>query len=1032
MLEAVARVRPTMRVRRWLVTRGIEQASSRRRTFFLSWLLLALMHLTEAGATEVGGDAFYFDAERSEFSHGGARKVFSGDVLALKKGALILAEHIVYHPPFLEASGSILGIFQHQVFRTSALKYHLETSELSLKDVLFVTRDAELARSYVYRALGLSPQERAFEKHRKQKIAELLKKQRSLLRRIRDLKESDELTAELLFQLRRQLEATLHHEQRVRAQKNPHFASRSLEQRKLFLRRRSFWRSLPQEHTQQLLAAKAEDEANVAAGQLPYLRIESRSLTKTPRGHLKAEGVHLTPCQCSDEEELAEPPPWSLRAQSLTAVKEFYLTLEDPYVLISGFPVFYLPQLRFPLKTTPQSGLLSPELLWDSRFGYSISPALYLYLSENADMTITSEVFFQNQDLRLRGEHRFKDDDTGLFQLRWEGMQHSAWLEERALRESRRREWFSTDKSAEGLRCEQPTTELEKQFCNTLWAYLHRDQSQMRGKVSYEGKKDVSPQLSLFARGEIYSDHRYAEELEVSVLSALSDFEQHATAKTFAANRYHIAWYGEPVRVHVKGYWGDHFLMDSPFVGLQNPLALKTHTPFYRLLHSSWMTLYLRTELSYKMISELKEGVGQRYITDAPFYRSSVGGGDWASWNAELHAPFRLDPRLVSYFFLTMDHRYIRPRHQTITPTRISSPLAGLSLSLPLTGKKHLGMLPGFSSPYYEGSSLEHQFDFGAHFSLRPWVWRYGNYGGFTEDPQLKGKTYFASDDEDVAEKQEFSSFSRNNKMSSHKKITFFTRHSLNLAHHRHQPRSWLQEAQGASLQGLSETMVQRALQQPAAQSPSFVSETDFPLEVSVSVDYDLEGSPQPNSTLPLEASSAENLKTSDATYTPWQDLKLSSQLNYPHGKIAAQSSYNFQEDRTAFQISVGVEDVLSSDLSFEFTQGRETLSHALTRLLQPEVRTYVAQASTRIIPQWLFFAHYSLKYVSEVSQRFTSNEYGVHYLADHRCWGLRLSRYKPFAYDALSDQAPAIYRLQLKVILGPSSFETPNLFSDL
>ena len=993
-------------------------------------------------------DIFYFDAESTSFSHGGDRKVFSGNVLALKKNVLILADEVVYHPPYLEASGDILGIFNYQVFRTSSLKYHLDTYEFTLNNVFYVTQDPILARGYVYKALGISEKERDFEKIRREKIKDLLKEQQSYLKQIKKLKKNQPKSTELLSVLRDQLQAKLMHELNLRNQKNPVLARMLPSQRDLYLRRRSFWKSLPHSHSMSglfvhLRGEESQEKTQRASLQgseeLPYLRIEAKKLTKTSDGELKAEEVHLTPCECNDEEELEEPAPWSLRAQNLRARQEGYLTLRNPYVLVSGYPVFYVPRLRFPLKTKPQSGLLSPEFLWDTRFGYSISPSLYLYFSERADMTLSPEVFSNREDLRLRGEHRMLDESSGLLYVKWEGMKHSAWLEEQSFRERRKEEWFRGGGLTTELRCHGSMgelTELEKEFCNTLWDSLQRKQQKIRGKIGYEAKKDFSPHISLFAKGEIYSDHRYAEELEVTTPSPLTeDLDPFSSVKTFAANRYHMAWYGQTLQAHLRGSLGDHFLMRAPFQGLQSPLSFEAYTPFYQMMHSSRISLYMRGSFNYKVISEQEDVVEPLYSTTntSPSYLSSVGSGDWASWILDLNAPFRLDHRLVSYFFLTAEHRHIRPRQELITSTQMSSPLAGVTFSVPFRGEKNLGELPVYSrNPYYENSSLEHGFDIGASFSLRPWVWRYGNYGG--ENPQWQGKTYFASDDERLAE-QDFARFSR--KMSPHKKITFFTRHNLDLNHHYAKPRSWIQgkkdHIQESSLGSLTQALVDRTLNEGTAgkSSPEYYSKIqDFPLEVEVSVDYDLEGAPRPSSTAPLEAQ--DQSMEEDAPNSPWQDFKVRSELGFPYGKIGTQGSYNFQKDSTAFHAFIALKDVYSTDVSFDFTQDREALSDALTRLLKPGVHTYSVKANTRVMRQWSLFAHYSLKNVLDFPEQFTSHEYGLHYLPDHGCWGFRFSRHKPFAFSNLSGDGLITYRLQLKVILGPSSFQTPNLLSVL
>ena len=803
---------------------------------------------------------------------------------------------------------------------------------------------------------------------------------------------------------------------------------------------------------------------------LPYLRLKAQKIEKDASGNLSGEQVEVTPCHCDHEDRHFLPPSWSLKAASFMAQRERYLILRDPHLLIAGIPVGFVPELIFPLKNQPQSGMLSPELLWDSRFGYTVSPSLYLYFSPYADTTITPEIFLGPGELRLRGEHRAVDSSTGLLQVNWEVMQDRRWLESGALKERRRREWFGDELTSEPGQCARPTSELEKEFCNTLWAALQRGREKLRGKISYSSRKDLAPRLSVMARGEVYSDHRYAEDLEVSRWPAGGfSRREHSAVKSFAANRYRLAYRGRPLSLSIDGLLGDHFLMRSPFLGLQNPVSIVTETPMYHLAHTSWLTLYMRSTLKYKWIGERTDSITEIYPTEntAPPYLSSVGRGDWTAWSLDFYAPFSVHRHLVSYVLLSGEHRYVRPVKAAITDTHLVSPRAELSLSVPLRGVMGVGRLPGLDlfnlgDPYYLRSDLGHRFDVGIKLSLRPVVWREGNYGESSSSlwpsrrPAYEGQTYFAEDLESAGDEE----FVRGRRgFFPHKILTLFMRHKFNLTHEfaeksvrisgdrNRRDAETIKEShnntEALSPRQLSEEMVAGALSldQPTGKAYDQWASSytrDYPLEIDVAFDYDLDGPPirghgegKAGEQVFSEVGGSESaLGAQVGRDTAWRNGRVRSQLRHPFGVLGVEQKYDFQVRQTTYQVFASLEEVLATDLQLEVQRAREALSDDLARLLRTQVRTYTLRATTRLPLGWAVYGHYSFKEVEEIDELFSSYEWGVDYRGYHDCWGLRFSRHKPFAFTELTGEAPVTYRLQLQVIIGPSSFETPNIFS--
>ena len=171
-------------------------------------------------------DQFYFDADRTEFFSGGQKKRLIGEVLALREDALILADEILYEPPYLTATGTVLGVLEDNVFRAESLTFHTGTTELSISQVLLIIQDPKLKREYIYKALGLSPEEREFERQRKEKLAGLRAQQQRLLQSLRVLhRDSSQLKEDHSGDDPEMSWSEPHRELRSRVQKNYSFFS---------------------------------------------------------------------------------------------------------------------------------------------------------------------------------------------------------------------------------------------------------------------------------------------------------------------------------------------------------------------------------------------------------------------------------------------------------------------------------------------------------------------------------------------------------------------------------------------------------------------------------------------------------------------------------------------------------------------------------------------------------------------------------------------------------------------------------------
>lgn len=84
-------------------------------------------------------------------------------------------------------------------------------------------------------------------------------------------------------------------------------------------------------------------------------------------------------------------PDWRLMGSELNVTIDGYGTLKHGRFLVGDIPVFYLPYLIFPAKTTRQSGFLIPKISHSqNKLGWDIEVPFFLAISESADAT-----FFQ-------------------------------------------------------------------------------------------------------------------------------------------------------------------------------------------------------------------------------------------------------------------------------------------------------------------------------------------------------------------------------------------------------------------------------------------------------------------------------------------------------------------------------------------------------------------------------------------------------------------------------------------------------------
>ena len=117
----------------------------------------------------------------------------------------------------------------------------------------------------------------------------------------------------------------------------------------------------------------------------------------------------LTTCDGPD-------PTWSITGSEVKVTLDCYGKVKDAAFRINDIPVFYLPYMTFPAKTTRQSGILPPRMGYSDRNGMEMEVPIFWAISDQADATFY-ERFMSRRGLMQGLEFRYvaEKDSEGTF-----------------------------------------------------------------------------------------------------------------------------------------------------------------------------------------------------------------------------------------------------------------------------------------------------------------------------------------------------------------------------------------------------------------------------------------------------------------------------------------------------------------------------------------------------------------------------------------------------------------------------------------
>ncbi len=134
------------------------------------------------------------------------------------------------------------------------------------------------------------------------------------------------------------------------------------------------------------------------------------------------------------------PPDWSFTGRRIRAELGGYATIQRPVLRLFGVPVFILPAIIVPLKTSRQSGFLVPSWDYSNRGGLALSESYFWAISRSQDATLTAK-WYQKRGAKGLGEYRFVLDDNSRGQLNTGWIKDAAFQEESQLDKQIHR-WF--------------------------------------------------------------------------------------------------------------------------------------------------------------------------------------------------------------------------------------------------------------------------------------------------------------------------------------------------------------------------------------------------------------------------------------------------------------------------------------------------------------------------------------------------------------------------------------------------------------
>ncbi len=145
-------------------------------------------------------------------------------------------------------------------------------------------------------------------------------------------------------------------------------------------------------------------------------RLAARKGERFADGSLALDNAAYTACAVTTDDGCPKNPSWEIKAVKVRydPIKK-RVSYDGARIEIFGLPVIPLPGLSHPISNENRSGILVPNLRFDSTNGVAVSVPYYFNIAPNQDATVTAQVFTEVAPL-ISGTFRSLDD-KGAFQM---------------------------------------------------------------------------------------------------------------------------------------------------------------------------------------------------------------------------------------------------------------------------------------------------------------------------------------------------------------------------------------------------------------------------------------------------------------------------------------------------------------------------------------------------------------------------------------------------------------------------------------
>jgi hypothetical protein len=311
-----------------------------------------------------------------------------------------------------------------------------------------------------------------------------------------------------------------------------------------------------------------------------------------------------------------------------------------------------------------------------------------------------------------------------------------------------------------------------------------------RGRANWQGGVFLAPRLLLVSEGELFSDHRYPDDLFFArnYQESLTQFNR---AQSFSKIKLRSHLDTRNFYIGVGSSFGDHMNLEGRYAGQQIPLSLKIQSRLYPIFGEQFpLKLYGQADFENLKISQ-NDALEAKSTLSGVKEELSLGSGNWQRSRLRFVAPLMSRQIVKVNHFTDLEVRTISHDGLSEKNSSIGSWKTGFKFSLPIDGELELPSYFQSDELDADGMSkkknLRHEMNWDMTVSLRPVVVRSGQYGqaynvvGSEGQPTNISKklTYFASDQKRLPSDNKF--ILAGEVMTPEQKLIFSTQHSWSL-----------------------------------------------------------------------------------------------------------------------------------------------------------------------------------------------------------------------------------------------------------